>query len=59
MREPAGAFRGWLSYPTASEARSAFDTLRLHLKKHGFGVRQTIRNLSIPRDWQDADDDAP
>jgi hypothetical protein len=57
-REPAGTFRGWLSYPTASEARAAFDSLRHQLRKHGFGVRQTIRNLSIPRDWQDIDDDA-
>lgn len=54
-RDQAGGFRGWIAYATAAEARHAFDVLRQDLRRHGFGVRQTIRNLSIPRDWQDDD----
>jgi hypothetical protein len=51
-RELAGDFRGWLTYTTASQARHGFEALREALRRHDFGVRQTIRNLSIPRDWQ-------
>lgn len=50
-RADQGRFVSWLSYSTAQEAEKAFQAFRAALKLQGFGVLQTIREVTIPRDW--------
>jgi hypothetical protein len=44
-------FGAWLSYASAVDADRAFQTLRAAIRPAGLGVEETIREISIPRDW--------
>ena len=45
-------FVGWLSYPTATKADEAFKTFHAALQARGLGAEQTIREVTIPREWK-------
>ncbi len=47
-----GRFTGWLTFASAVKADEAFRRLRAELNRHQLGVVQTIRDVSIPRDWR-------
>ena len=47
-----GRFVGWLSYPTATKADEAFRTFHAALQARGLGAEQTIREVTIPREWR-------
>lgn len=47
-----GRFVGWLSYPTATKADEAFKTFHAALQARGLGVVETIREVTIPREWK-------
>jgi hypothetical protein len=49
--EPA-RFAAWLSYPTARKADEAFKVLHAALRAHGLGVVETVREVTIPREWK-------
>jgi hypothetical protein len=51
-RDDIGRFVGWLSYPTALKADEAFKAFQAALKARKLGVVQTIREVTIPRDWK-------
>lgn len=48
-----GQFQGWLTYGSAVQADEAFRVLRSHLNGRNLGVRQTIRDMTIPRAWRE------
>ncbi|MFO0950450.1 MAG: J domain-containing protein [Isosphaeraceae bacterium] len=45
----SGRFNGWLSYKTSDDAVAAFNVLRRALHNAGLAVRQTSRDMVIPR----------
>lgn len=47
-----GRFVGWLSYPTATKADEAFKAFHAALQARGLGAEQTIREVTIPREWK-------
>jgi hypothetical protein len=49
--EPA-RYVAWLSYSTARKADDAFKVLHAALRARGLGVVETIREVTIPRDWK-------
>jgi hypothetical protein len=49
-----GRFAGWLTYSTALQADQAFRLLRTESNRRELGFIQTIRDVTIPRDWHDA-----
>jgi hypothetical protein len=46
-----GRFIGWLSYPTALKADEAFKAFQAALRARNLGVTQTIREVTVPREW--------
>jgi hypothetical protein len=50
-QDDIGRFIGWLSYPTAVKADEAFKVLQAALKARKLGIVQTIREVTIPREW--------
>lgn len=49
--EPA-RFTAWLTYPSARKADDAFRILHAALRSRGLGAVETIREVTIPRDWK-------
>ncbi len=49
LRREDGAFSGWLTYPSAREAHDAAQSLRAALHEVSLGVKQTTRELVVPR----------
>lgn len=52
-RDEANRFIGLMSYTSALRADEAFKAFRRSLGRHGLGVVQTIRDVTIPREWRD------
>lgn len=50
--EDPGRFAGWLTYPTARKADDAFKLLHAALLARGLGAVETIREVTIPREWK-------
>lgn len=48
----ASSFDGWASFPTATEAYDAFQSLRRALVERGLGVKQWTREITLPRQWR-------
>jgi hypothetical protein len=49
--EADGRFAAWLSYGTAVKADHAFHAFKTTLNEWSMGVVETIRELTIPREW--------
>jgi hypothetical protein len=48
---PRGRTAGLLGYPTANAAGAAVSALRDALHREGLGLVETIREVTVPRDW--------
>jgi hypothetical protein len=48
-----GRFGGWLTFSSVSRAEDGFKLLRAALNDVGFGVIRTVREVSIPRTWDE------
>lgn len=48
-----GRFAGWLTYSSVPRAEEGFKALRNALTGAGFGVVRSVREVSIPRTWND------
>jgi hypothetical protein len=48
-----GRFAGWLTFSSVARAEEGFKVLRAALNDSGFGVVRTVREVSIPRTWDD------